>query len=104
MYGEIQPFSTCMPSTNSTLTPGGAGRILGGQLKFDPADPRQGVFFVARDESETRANLLIRNMPSEVTVVVPSLKPGTYRLRVRAAFGSSDDIRTGSLEASLTVS
>ena len=37
-----------------TLTPGGVGRVLGKHLKFDPADPQQGIFFVNADRRATR--------------------------------------------------
>jgi hypothetical protein len=89
---------------DSTLTPGGAGRVIGKLLKFDPADARQGVFLTAGNGSVTRAELLIRNMPGELAFVVPALAAGTYTLQVRAVFDGANDVRTGTLEPKLTVS
>ncbi len=88
---------------NDVLTPGGAGRVVGDSLKYDPADPAQGVFFIAEDASEVRADVLVRNMPSEVILTNPALAAGRYRLQVRASFNGNGDIRSGTLERTLTV-
>ena len=88
---------------DSVVTPGGGARLLGAVLKFDPADPAQGVFFIAADNSETRAEVVIRNMPGELSLLNPALPAGEYRLQVRAAFGDPTDLRVGELAAKLTV-
>jgi hypothetical protein len=85
------------------VTPGGAGRLEGRRLKFDPADPRQGVFFVTPDGRETRVELVVRNMPGEIIFVVPALEPGPYALQVRVLFPDVEEIRTGLLQEKLTV-
>ena len=87
---------------NSVLTPGGMGRLVGHRLKFDPADANQGIFFTAA-AGEARVQMLARNKPGELIFMVPALPAADYTLEVRAAFGE-DDIRTGALEATLTVS
>ena len=89
---------------NSVLTPGGMGQLVGHRLKFDPADPEQGVFFMAPDgSSSTRVSLVGKNMPGELMLLVPdTLVAGDYLLVVRVAFGE-DDVRMGTLEATLTV-
>ncbi len=88
---------------NDILTPGGQGRLIGDQLRFDPADPKQGVFFVAGDGSAVRAGLPARNMPREVIFVVPALAAGQYTLEVRAGWGDNGETRTGQLDEPLTV-
>jgi hypothetical protein len=91
-------------SRNSTLTPGGMGQVVGHRLKFDAADPEQGIFFIAGDGTATRVTVIGRNMPSDLMFMVPDgLAAGDYTLEVRAAFASSD-IRTGTLAAALTAS
>jgi hypothetical protein len=90
-------------SLDDVVTPGGAARLVGYDLKFDPADATQGVFFIAADNSETRAEVLIRNMPRELAFLNPALPAGVYRLQVRAPFSDAGDLRTGDLEAKLTV-
>jgi hypothetical protein len=88
---------------NSTLTPGGLGRVYGGRLKFDPADPCQGVFFVAADRRATRVALAAENRPKQLIFLVPPLAPGDYTLEVRARAEDSDDVRTGRFHHTLTV-
>ena len=89
---------------NSVLTPGGMGQLVGHRLKFDPADPEQGVFFMAPDgSSSARVSLVGKNMPGELMFLVPdTLVAGDYLLVVQAAF-TEEDVRMGTLEATLTV-
>jgi len=88
---------------NSVLTPGGMGQLVGHRFKFDPADPEQGVFFVAPDgSSSTRVSLMGKNMPGELMFLVPdTLVAGDYLLVVRADF-TKEDVRMGTLEATLS--
>ena len=88
---------------NGSVTPGGAGRLVGSSLKFDPADPQQGVFFVASANQETRVEVVARNMPREVIFIVPALPAGRYTLQVRTAFEDAEGIQTGALVERLTV-
>jgi hypothetical protein len=89
---------------NSTLTPGGMGQVVGHRLKFDAEDAAQGIFFIAADGSETEATVVGRNMPAELMFLIPEgLLAGDYTLEVRAGFGD-DDVRSGALDAPLTVS
>jgi len=53
--------------------------------------------------SSTRVSLVGKNVPGELMFPVPAtLVAGDYLLVVRAAFGE-DDVRMGTLEATLTV-
>jgi hypothetical protein len=89
---------------DQVLTPGGTGWLQGKRLAFDPADPQQGVFFVDDAGSATRVEEVTKCAGTEVLFLVPSLPAGAYRLEVRASFNDNGDIRTGALEAVLTVS
>ena len=90
---------------NGPLTPGGMGQIIGHRLKFDPADPQQGIFFIAADGTETRVAIVGKNKPGELLFLVPdSLTSGEYRLEVRTVLKGSQDIRKGALDAALVVS
>jgi hypothetical protein len=88
---------------DSTLTSGGMGQILGHRLSFDPADPQQGIFFVAADSSASRVQIVGRNRPSELMFTVPVLAPGSYTLEVRAILNDNHEVRSGRLEAALLV-
>jgi len=87
------------------VTPGGMGKVRGTLLNFDPADPRQGIFFVAvADNQSTRVEQVAQNHPGELIFLVPPLPPGTYWIEVRARpYERGQDIRAGRLQARLRV-
>ena len=88
---------------NSVLTPGGMGQLVGHRLKFDPAAAAQGIFFQAEGGAATKAAMVGRNKPGELMFMVPALAAGDYTLEVRTVMRGSEDVRTGALEATLTV-
>ena len=90
-------------TTNSVLTPGGMGQIAGGMLRFDPADTEQGIFFRNGDGTFTRVEEVGKNMPGELSFIVPALPSGEYKLEVRAAFNGGD-VRSSVLSKVLTAS
>lgn len=45
-------------TTNSILTPGGIGQIVGEELKFNPANAAEGIFFIATDGTVTPATIV----------------------------------------------
>ncbi len=88
---------------DSTLTSGGMGELLGYRLVFDPADLLQGIFFRAQDGTETRVQIVGRNMPKDLLFTVPVLPAGTYTVLVRAVMRGTTDVREGVLKPQLTV-
>jgi len=86
------------------LTPGGVGQVNGYRLRFDPADPEQGVFFIDPTGAATRAETMVKNRLRELIFVVPALPAGTYELEVRAKVQDVDELRAGALDKPLTVS
>jgi hypothetical protein len=88
---------------DNLLTPGGLGRLVGRRLKFDPADPDQGIFFLAEDGSATPVAFVGKNMPAELFFTVPTLAVGEYVLEVRAVPRDASELRCGRLKAMLTV-
>jgi hypothetical protein len=88
---------------NQLLTPGGIGQLTGYRLKFDRQDPEQGVFFLATDGGETRAQHFVENRPRRLVFAVPELPPGQYRLEVRAYPRNSSKLNSNPLEETLTV-
>jgi len=89
---------------NKTLTPGEGALLTGHRLRFDLGDAQQGIFLVSADGTRTRVERLIKVLPSEVSLVAPALPVGEYQLEVRAIVNGNGEIRTGELEAPLTVS
>ena len=53
---------------------------------------------------EARVQVVARNKPGELIFMVPALLAADYTLEVRATVHGSEDVRTGALEATLTVS
>src|SRR5699024_8087504 len=104
MVRYFKDFSS--DTVNQTLTPGAPAEIRGSDLKVDPADTSQGVFFIAADGTETRAATIMRNMPSNLIFMVPGgLAAGEYEVEVRMQpKDNSTDIRSGRLNGTLTVS
>jgi hypothetical protein len=96
---------------NTTLSPTHTARIVGSQLRFDPADPEQGLFLVPQtngsgllsDPTPIQVEEISRMTSGEIIFRVPdNLASGGYKLEVRARFGQSN-IRTGAYEEVLTV-
>lgn len=91
-------------TTNESITSGGVGELRGSRLKVDPSDTDQGVFIIASDGAETRADTYIRNKPANLIFMIPdSLTSGDYELEVRATINDSDKIRSGHLDATLVM-
>ncbi len=89
---------------NTRLTPGGVVRVRGAELKLDPADPRQGVWLVAADGTETVLGPPFTNRPSELLLMLPAaLAPGTYRLLIRNCARRTQTLREARSPHPLTV-
>jgi len=88
---------------NGQLTPGNIAQIRGSRLKFDPADPAQGIYLIATDGVETKVTTIARNMPAQLDFLVPVLTPGEYRLEVRAILYKGKDLKKSVLQGVLTV-
>jgi hypothetical protein len=96
-------FDPISGERNGQINPGRVGQVSGRRLKFDAADPNQGIFFVAADGSATRAEVVVMNTPRKVIFEVPAgLTPGDYTLEVRATMGTAL-VRSGRLVDTLTV-
>jgi hypothetical protein len=86
---------------NRQITPGGMGQITGYRLKFDPADPAQGIFFV--NGTTTRVSVVGHNGPSKLMFLVPAgLAPGDYNLEIRSTMGNGT-LHAGLLPETLSV-
>ena len=91
-------------TTDESLTPGGAGELKGSRLKIDPAETDQGVFFIAADGTETRADTYIRNKPANLICMIPDgLASGEYKIVVRTMFRDTNDLRAGRLGSEVVV-
>jgi hypothetical protein len=97
-------FDPVSGERNGQVQPGRVGQVSGRRLKFDPADPTQGIFFIATDGSATQATVLVMNTPRKLIFETPAgLAPGQYVLEVRAMVNGSGAVRRGRLVELLTV-
>ncbi len=86
---------------NSIITAGGLGILIGNRLSFDKSDPKQGIFFVAEDDSELKVEVIGHNRPSNLSFIIPSqLATGDYKLIVRSKTGNLE--KEGKLERILS--
>lgn len=78
---------------NAKLTPGGGLVGTGNRTKIAGEEGKAlGFFFVnAKDKTETAVPMtsLLRNDPSNFTLIIPALATGTYYLEVATQFGGS---------------
>jgi hypothetical protein len=89
-------------SKNDTVTPGEPAELKGSHLKVDPEADDQGIFFIASDDTETKVQTIMRNMPSNLIFMVPEdLASGEYELEVRTVPKNYNAMRTGKLDSTL---
>lgn len=71
-------------SVNSFLTRGGVVRITGNRLKFDAADPEQGIFIVSETDATIRCDAVAENKPKSVVVMIPQeVEEGNCHIEIR---------------------
>lgn len=87
--------------SKSLVTAGGFGKIVGHRLKFDPAVPEDGIFFIAADGAATKVDVVGQNTAGTLMFMIPKLDPGDYHLEVRVTVGS--EVRVGRMGAVLSV-
>ncbi|HYH57007.1 MAG TPA: DNA-binding domain-containing protein [Anseongella sp.] len=88
---------------NSALTPGGIGQVVGDHLKYDAANPDEGIFLLEDGGAETKVTVVANRTDKRLVFNVPNaLPPGDYTLEVRRAYGKDLTLRTGQLNAALT--
>lgn len=78
-------------------TAGNIARLRGDDMKFDQADPDEGVFFVAPDGSATRIETYAQAGPREIMFLIPATLTGPQAIEVRTSYGS-EFLRIGRLQ------
>ncbi|MBN1516485.1 DUF4469 domain-containing protein [Candidatus Sumerlaeota bacterium] len=90
--------------TNGTVTPGNIGTLNGRRLKFNPNKSDEGIFFLAVSSGAgIKVPAAQKNRPTQLIFVIPAVPPGDYYLEVRARQRDGAELRTGRLDATLTV-
>lgn len=93
-------------TTNSVLTPGGIGQVVGEELKFNPDNVAEGIYFVAADGTATKVNIIASRTEGKLVFSIPTtLATGFYTLEVHKGYGTTNVVlRSGSLHEGLQVS
>lgn len=101
----IQFLDITTQNTNSIITVGGIGQIVGEELKFNPANTLEGIFFVNATGTATKVTIIANKTEGKLLFSTPStLVRGNYTLEVRKGYGSAViAVRSGSLSDVLQV-
>ena len=92
-------------TNNSILTPSGIGQIIGEELKYNPANAAEGIYFVDSNGTATKVDIIASRTEGKLVFSIPStLTTGNYSLEVRKGYGTTNIVvRNGSLQESLQV-
>jgi hypothetical protein len=95
-------------SVNDLLTPGRNLKISGYKLKIAGNNPNNGIYFVndAAERIKVDVSDMAVNNPSELIIIIPELKEGTYQLEVTTQYGKNTALkepRTAVFDKILTV-
>ncbi|MDR1407931.1 MAG: DUF4469 domain-containing protein [Tannerella sp.] len=98
-------------SINDEITPDRNLKISGHKIKIDGEDKDNGVYFINQSTQErTKVELsdMVINNPSEVIVVIPALKSGTFLLEITTQFSGNSkqhlkEPRSATFDKPLTV-
>jgi hypothetical protein len=84
---------------DSTLTARGAVEIAGINIKLSGDKPETGLYFVAKNGTETKAVTIVSNKPSQVIALIPALAKGVYTIKIVTQYSGSNLLK----EAKTTV-
>jgi len=89
---------------NELATPQSIAKLKGHDLKFNPEDPKQGIFFVPETGSaNVRVNFYSNIRTTEIDFLIPPLPPGNYTIVVQAIMRMHKSVRGGALQKLITV-
>ncbi len=91
-------------TTNQVLTPNDTIEISGDNLKVYEDGSEQGVFFINNGNgAEVKAAVIRTNEPMTLSLRVPALESGQYRIEVRNIARNAKTMRIGMSPVSFTV-
>jgi hypothetical protein len=91
-------------TTNGQVTPDNIGQLTGSRLKYDPGQADEGIFFMPTGlGGETKVATVQKNKPAQLVFLIPALVAGDYQIEIRARISGGTALRTGRLDAILTV-
>lgn len=103
---NILEYIDTRSASNSQASQGGIGTLIGSQLKFNPLNTSEGIFFInTADGTETQVSEISTRTNGKLVFIVPaSLLVGTECwIEVRRAYTQAGTIRIGRLNQAVTV-
>lgn len=102
---DIVDFTDVKTNNHTQASKGNIGVITGSQLKFNPANAAEGIFFVnVATNAETKVADIAQRTEGKLMFLIPtSLTAGTYYVEVRRAYTNANSIRSDAFEQNLTV-
>ena len=102
---NIVDFIDVRTTTHTQASKGGIAIITGSELKFNPANAAEGIFFVTiTTNAEFKATEIAQRTESKLMFMIPTtLIAGTYYVEVRKAYTNANSIRSDAFETNLTV-
>ena len=86
-FPEIETVRNDATEAPNSYTPGDVLRIHGNDLKLNPANPAQGVFFRGASRPEVRATRYVTVTDGQILVLVPAALTSPQNLMVRIKYG-----------------
>ena len=101
----LQFLDIATQNTNSIITVGSIGQIVGEELKFNPANALEGIFFVDATGTATKVTIIASRTEGKLVFSTPAtLVTGNYTLEVRKGYGTNViTVRSGNLTDVLQV-
>jgi nucleoid DNA-binding protein len=102
---DIVDFNDVRTNSHTQASKGGIGVITGSELKFNPANATEGIFFVNNaTNAETKVTEVAQRTEGKLMFMIPStLVAGSYFVEVRKAYTNANSIRSDAFETNLTV-
>lgn len=95
-------FDITTDKNDEVITPGQPAKISGLNLRVDPADQEQGVYFTRLSTGkETKVSVFIDNNPAKLSIMAPALAAGDSALKVKVKI--SNKLHTAEHFATLQV-
>ena len=86
------------------MTFGGIGQIVGEELKFDPTNAAEGIYFVAANGTASKVIVVASRTEGKLMFDIRTLAVGTCTLEVRKGYGTTSPmVRTGILQDALVL-
>lgn len=77
---------------------------MGEELKYNLANPAEGIFIVSSAGVATKVTIIASRTEGKLMFNIPTpLAAGSYSLQVRRGYGNAGTIRTGNLNDQLQV-